>query len=307
MRIVTLCATRRGYLFIQKLTELLPEIELIVFSFREEPWEPPFLDDIHRLTMTHNGQFFEAKQVGSQRWRHFWETTEIDLMFAISWRYMIPPRVYNKPKLGTFVCHDSLLPQYRGFAPTVWAMINGEDHTGVTLFEIAEGVDEGDIIAQKRIPIGSDDTIAQIIDQVTQSYLDLLEENLGNLLAGTAPRYPQEHSQATYTCKLTPEDVQINWSSSTEQVYNLIRAYGRPYSGAYTFLSGQKLRIWSARRVDQPRHYISRLPGRVVEVRPDEGSIILTGDGLLLVKEVQLENSEPMCASKVLNKLSTTL
>jgi methionyl-tRNA formyltransferase len=307
MRIVTLCATRRGCLFVQKLAELAPQSELVVFSFPEEPWEPRYLDDIRELTLAKGGQFFEAKQVGSPRWRQFWESTPVDLMFAVSWRFMIPASVYQRSRLGTFVFHDSMLPAYRGFSPTVWAIINGEDHTGVSLFEIADGVDEGDIIAQKRVPIGPDDTIAVVMERVTQTYLDLLEQNLEDLLRGTALRYPQDHSQATYTSKRLPEDNLIDWTWSTERAFNLIRASTAPYSGTYTHLEGQELRIWSAKRLANGHHYVGRTPGRVVEVRPGEGSAVLTGDGSLLLTEVQIEGGEIVCATDVLNRLSQTL
>lgn len=307
MRIVLLCATRRGYLFLERLAELLPQSDFVVFSFRETPWEPPFLDDIRELSLATGGQFFEARQVGGADWNRFWGSTDVDLMFVVSWRYMIPASVYLRPRLGTFVFHDSLLPEYRGFSPTVWAIINGEDHTGVTLFEIAEEMDAGDIIDQERIVIGPDDTIAVVMERVTQTYLQLLERNLDGLITGTAPRYRQDHSRATYTCRRLPEDNQIDWAWSSNSIYNLIRAVSAPYPGAYTYFSGQKMRVWSARRVTNARRYVGRIPGRVVEVRRGEGSVVLTGDGALLLSEVQVEGGEVVCASNVLSSLSHTL
>lgn len=303
MHIALLCATRRGYLFLKKLTALLPHSQLTVFSFREEPWEPPFLNDIRELTRTSRGQFFETKKVDP----NFWQSTPVDLMFVVSWRYMIPPSVYHRPQLGAFVFHDSLLPQYRGFSPTVWAMVNGEDHTGVTLFEIAEEVDAGDIVDQQRVPIAPEETIADVMERVTQAYLDLLARNIDQLLAGSAPRYPQDHARATYTCKRLPEDNQINWAGSTTSSYNLIRAASAPYPGAYTYLAGQKLIIWSAKRVIQPRLYVGSVAGRVVEVRPGLGSVVLTGDGALMVTQAQLKGSDPVCAADVLKSVSQTL
>ena len=307
MKVVLLGATRRGILFLERLVQLLPAAQLSVFGFPEEPWEPPFLEELRALTVTSGGQFLEGKQVGADRFRSFWESTAVDLMFAVSWRFMIPARVYNLPRLGTFVFHDSLLPEYRGFAPTVWSMINGEDHTGVTMFRIAEEVDAGDVVDQERVPIGPDETIHKIMERVTQTYLDLLERNLGRLVAGDVPLVAQDHSRATYTCKRLPQDNCINWKASSESIYNLIRAVSAPYPGAHTYRSGEMLRIWSAQRLPDLRRYVGRVAGRVVEVRPGQGSVVLTGDGGLLLTRVQLEGGQMQCAAEVLSSIGQTL
>ncbi|MDA2909458.1 hypothetical protein MYX04_00825 [Nitrospiraceae bacterium AH_259_D15_M11_P09] len=307
MRIAVLCATRRGYLFLKQLTELMPKEDLLVFSFQEQTWEPPFFEQIRDYTVAKGGQFLQAKQVGDQRFSLFWESTVVDLMFVVSWRYLIPASIYRRARLGTFVFHDSLLPEYRGFAPTLWAMINGEDHSGVTLFEISEKVDAGDVVEQVRIPIGADDTIALVMERVTQSYLDLLARNLEGLINGTAPRYPQADSRATYTCKRLPEDNQIDWSASSTTIHNLIRAVSFPYPGAYTHLCGQRMRVWSAQRLPDAFHYTGRIPGRVVAVKPGRGSVVLTGDDALLLTEVQMDGGEVLCASELLTSLSQTL
>jgi methionyl-tRNA formyltransferase len=220
---------------------------------------------------------------------------------------MIPRNVYSRPRLGSFVFHDSLLPNYRGFSPTVWALINGEKQTGVSLFAISEGVDAGDIVDQRAVPIGPDSTIAEVMQQVTQTYIEMLETNIQPLIAGTAPRHPQDHSRATFTCKRTPQDNEIDWTLSTDTIYNLIRASGAPYPGAYTYLNGKKLMVWSAARLDSPQRYLGSIPGRVVEVRPWSGSVVLTGDGSLLLRQCQLEGTDIVCAADVLKRLSDTL
>jgi methionyl-tRNA formyltransferase len=307
MRIAVPCATRRGYLFIQRLTELRPESHLSVFSFPEEAWEPPFRDDIRALTLSRNGQFVEARRLDSPSLASWWEATPVDLMLTVNWRYLIPASIYKRPRLGTFVFHDSLLPTYRGFSPTVWAIINGEDHTGVTLFEITDAVDAGDIVGQVRVPIGPDDTIAEVMGRVTQAYLDLLTGNLDRLLEGTAPRIPQDHSRATFTCKRLPEDNRIDWTQTSERIYNLIRAVSAPYPGAYTYLDGKKLIVWTAQRLPDFPCYVGRVPGRVVELYPGVGTVVLTGDGGLLLTRVQLESQDSVCAADVLNRLTHTL
>ncbi len=307
MRIVLFCATRRGYRFAEKLLQMQPDAEFIVFSFREDPWEPPFLDDIYRLTVQAGGQFYESKQVGAERWQELWASTPVDLMFSVSWRFMIPPAVYQQARLGAYVFHDSLLPEYRGFAPTVWAMINGENHTGATLFEMVEAVDAGGIVGQQPVTIGPDETIAQVMERVTDAYLHLLDKHLPALIAGTAVRTPQDDTQATYTCKLLPEDFQIDWQAPTERTYNLIRATTKPYVGAYTSLNGQRLRIWQAQKLPETRMYVGRIPGRVIDIRPGEGVVVLTGDDRLLITHAQLEDGDILPADEIINRYAYTL
>jgi len=291
---------------LRKLAALVPQAELVVFSFREEPSEPPFFEDIRKLALEHNARFFEGKQVGGSRWSQFWASNEFDLMFAVSWRYMIPHDVYRRARLGSFVFHDSLLPAYRGFSPTVWAILNGEDHTGVTLFEMAEEVDAGDILDQTPVPIGPHDTIGEVVERVTETYLVLLERNIAALMAGMAVSRPQDPRLATYTCKRMPEDNLIDWSRPSQAIYDLIRAVSRPYSGAYTLLDGRKMLVWSAGPVN-PGRYVGSVPGRVAEVRPGVGSLILTGDGSILLTQVELESGHTVCAADVLKSLSQTV
>ena len=213
MRIALFCATRRGLLCLQTLHELVPDAELLVFSFREDPWEPPFLDAIRQQAAVYGAQFYESKQV--VRLTDVWESQPVDLMLAISWRYLIPSTVYQRARLGAYVIHDSLLPSYRGFSPTVWAMMNGEDHSGATLLEMVDDYDAGAIIGQQRVSIGPDETIADVLNHVTDTYLALLRQHIPALLAGTATRTAQDESLATYTAKLVPDDFRIDWTWPT--------------------------------------------------------------------------------------------
>jgi methionyl-tRNA formyltransferase len=299
-----MCATNRGRLILEKIQELAPRADLTVFSFREEPWEPPFLEDIKTITLNSGGNFFESRNVGSQSYADIWGSADIAL--AVSWRYMIPSDVYNLPRIGTFVFHDSLLPAYRGFSPTVWAMINGEKCTGVTLFKIAQEVDAGDIVDQEEVPIGADEVIADVVDNVTQTYISVLDRNFEKLVTEEFQLQEQDHSKATYTCKRLPQDNLINWHESTNDIYNFIRALSQPYPGAYSFLDGEKLVVWSGKEIQLPE-YTGKVPGRVVQVLPGRGTVVLTGDGALLIKTVQRESGEIECAADILNRLNQTL
>ncbi len=232
-RIIVLCATRRGRLFLERLLRLAPDAVLTVVSFREEPWEPPFLDDIRSVAEAAGATFVEAKHLDRPPAAEVWASAPVDLLFAISWRYMVPPAIFRSVDGGAYVFHDSLLPAYRGFSPTVWAILNGERQTGASLIEMAEGVDEGDIVDQRVVAIGPDETIAEVMEGVTGAYLSLLEGNLPALRAAARggpamERRPQNAAAATYGCKRLPEDNRIDWSLPARRVYDLIRAAARP-------------------------------------------------------------------------------
>src|SRR5687768_12252056 len=122
---------------------------------------------------------------------------EPDLIVVIGWYYMIPRAIRELASRGCVGIHGSLLPLYRGGAPLVWAMINGEKEAGVTLFHFSDGVDDGDVIAQRRFPIVRNDTIREVLDKATRASVQIVEEYVPRLAAGTAPRTPQDHSRAT--------------------------------------------------------------------------------------------------------------
>ena len=303
MHVVLLCATERGLRFLERLYQLLePSDRLTVCSFRETAWEPPYLERIQARAQQIGASFYETRNVTELNW-----TLAVDMVFMVNWRYLVPRSFYEQARLGSFVFHDSLLPAYRGFSPTVWAIINGEDHTGVSLFHASEAYDTGDIIAQQRVPITPDETIGEVVEHVTQAYLDVLTRHFPSLRNGDIHAHPQDHRLATYTPKWTPADAQINWAWSTERIYNLIRATTTPYTGAFTTFEGRKLTIWRASLIEQPRRYVVRLAGRVVGW-DSAGVEVLTGDGMLRIESVQrLHDPHPLPAHQVLQSLTDRL
>lgn len=204
--------------------------------------------------------------------------------------------------------HDSLLPEYRGFSPLNWAIINGEDHTGVSLFYLDELTDGGDIVAQKSIPIGLFDTAPTIYDKVCQATIDVIIESLPSLASGNVKRNKQEYSLGSFTCKRNLEDGIINWSKTTREIYNKIRALTMPYPGAFTFYNNRRLIIWDAEPVNDPPNYIGRIPGCVVKVLLNEGSVeVLTGDGIIRIKMIQYGDDQVLKATEVINSIKVRL
>lgn len=303
-RILLLCATARGHAFLERLFILAPDAAITVCSFCEEEWEPPFLDRIRTLAESHGAVFKETRNVAKAG---LFADGEYDLLLAVSWRYMVPVSVYGRMRIGSYVFHDSQLPEYRGFSPTVWAMINGEDHTGVTLFEMGEDVDTGPVVDQEVIPIEPGCYIGELMPRVTEAYLRILERNIVPLLTGHVRSLAQDDSKATYTCRRMPEDNRIRWEKSARTIVDLVHAISDPYPGAYCLWGDKRIRILRAAIPNAPLRYVGRIPGRVVSVERGVGVTVLAGEGAVLVQEVRMGGQQPMAAEDLLRDLSITL
>jgi methionyl-tRNA formyltransferase len=176
-----------------------------------------------------------------------------DFGLAIGWYYMIPRVVRDLFPRGVAGIHAALLPRYRGNAPLVWAIINGEKKTGVTFFYFADGVDSGDIIAQQEIEISRDDTIKTVYDKATEASLAILRKYVPMIREGTAPRILQPATDEKPYPARKPEDGLIDWSKSPEEIRNFIRAQTKPYPGAFTCINGKKVIIWDADIIEEQK------------------------------------------------------
>ena len=247
MNVVLMVSAERGMRCVEKVCSLLlPCDSLTIFTFKETPWEPPYVDSLELLAKEYNIDLHITTTVHSDKYTSIFKSIKPDLLLLIGWRYLVPKKIYDMPTIGTFVFHDSMLPKYRGFSPTVWAMVNGEPTTGASLFKITDTMDEGDIFIQKPVNISQAANISEVTNQVTEVYLDMLEDAFFCIRNGEIILTPQDHNDATYTCKRIPEDNLIDWHDSAISIYNLIRATTKPYPGAHTSFRGEKMIIWSA-------------------------------------------------------------
>ena len=199
-----------------------------------------------------------------------------DLIFSFYYRAMIPAALLGLAPAGAYNMHGSLLPQFRGRAPTNWAVLMGATQTGATLHEMTAKPDAGFIVDQSAVPILPDDTAHQVFDKVTVAAEQVLWRSLPALLAGRAPRLPNELSQGSYFGGRKPEDGRIDWSQPAQQVYNLIRAVAPPYPGAFTEIGGRRFGVARAHRGVPPSERAGRGPGLHVSGRRIVG---ICGDG----------------------------
>ncbi|MDH5297787.1 MAG: methionyl-tRNA formyltransferase [Desulfobulbaceae bacterium] len=210
-----------------------------------------------------------------------------DLIVVVAFGRILPKPLIELPRLGTINVHGSLLPKYRGAAPIQWSLINNEAETGVTIMQMDEGLDTGDILLPGAIPIAADDTAATLAAKLSALGGKLLVEALERLKAGTLPPRKQDDAEATLAPILCKQEGVIDWQKPAAVISGLIRGLD-PWPTASTILDGKQLRLFAPEVI---AGQVSETPGTVC--RADwEGLLIATGRDYLLVRELQLEGAK---------------
>lgn len=214
-----------------------------------------------------------------------------DIAVVAAYGRILPPSLLTLPPHGCINIHASLLPRLRGAAPIQWAIARGEPATGITIMQMDEGMDTGDILLQRATAIRADDTGSSLHDRLARIGAELVLEALAAIAAGTATRTPQHHDEATYATMLRKDDGRIDWSRPAVETERLVRAFD-PWPSTFTFVGGQRLRVLRAHLVPGDT---GAAPGTVVEI----GSAlrVATGAGILAVDEVQLEGRRRVSAA----------
>jgi methionyl-tRNA formyltransferase len=209
-----------------------------------------------------------------------------DTLWVVGWSQLLREDLLAVPRGGTFGMHPTLLPRHRGRAPIPWAILTGLARTGVTLFEIPDATaDSGAVVGQAVVDIAPDETATTLYDKCHRAHVDLVREFFPRIVAGDAPRIPQDPTRASHWPKRTPADALIDWETRTGHLDAWVRAQTHPYPGAFTWAGGRRVVIWRAR----PEPGGPPAPaGTVVGHRPD-GVLVACGDGALLVREVSVD------------------
>jgi methionyl-tRNA formyltransferase len=212
-----------------------------------------------------------------------------DAIIVVGYGRIIPKWMIDLPPLGNINLHASLLPKYRGAAPIQWAIARGETRTGVTTMRIDAGLDTGDILLQKEIPIEAVDTAETLAPTLAAIGADLIVETIRGLQAGTIKPRPQNHEKATLAPILKKEDGRIDFRLTAQEICNRLRGF-QPWPGAFTTFRKKNLHVWDA----VPSSKSLALAELQVE---DDGLLVGCGAGTALqLREVQLEGKKRMPA-----------
>ena len=212
-----------------------------------------------------------------------------DMVVVAAFGQILPKEILETPPMGCINVHPSLLPRHRGAAPMNWTLIHGDDETGVTIMFMDEGVDTGDMLIQEKTPVGEDETYDHLHDRLAVLGAELLVQTIRRIEAGAAVRTPQEDSLATYAPRLKKEDGLIRWRENAFRIAHLIRGLSAT-PGAYTVLDGKVLKVFMASAEEKP---VADEPGTIGHLT-DKGLPVAAGDGLVFLRDVQLEGKKRM-------------
>ncbi len=211
-----------------------------------------------------------------------------DLLWAIGLSQLVPQRLRDVARFGGVGFHPTMLPLGRGRAPVAWTILL-KARAAVSLFFMTDEPDAGDIIVQRDVPVLPDDYAQELIQRTNEVLAEVILELAPRIRAGDLPRTPQDHSKASYYPKRTPEDGRVDWSRSTDHVYRLIRAAGRPYPGAFTNVGSRKLTVWRGRPAQKGTKPDRPEPGRVLRIDRGDGVLVATSDGGIWMTDVEVD------------------
>ena len=218
-----------------------------------------------------------------------------EMVVVAAYGQILPREIIDFPPLKCLNIHPSLLPRYRGAAPINWAIIRGETKTGVTIMKMDEGMDSGDIILQQETPIDADEDFGRLHDRLAVQGASLLIEAIDQVAAGTAAFQKQNAAAVTFAPRLQKEDGRINWNSGAQDIVNLIRGLS-PAPAAYTYLSGQQLKIFAAAC---EKGGVKDAAGKI-GAKTNNGLPVAAADGYVILKEIQLAGKKRMPVSDFL-------
>ena len=218
-----------------------------------------------------------------------------DILVVVAYGRILPDDILAVPKFGAINVHGSLLPKYRGAAPIQWAVLNGDKTTGVTTMYLAHDMDAGDVIYTEETEIGEFETAGELFDRLMVMGAQLLDKTLRDIEAGTAPRKPQDHTQATYVKMLDKSICPIDWNKSPREIVKHI--YGlQPWPVATMELEGRSFRVFGAAYSDVKTN---KAPGSVVSA--DDCLVMACADGqCLTITELQAPGKKRMQAADFL-------
>lgn len=249
---------------------------------------------VKEVALLHNLPILQPERIrGDEAFYKHIESLNPDIIVVVAFGQILPETILNLPKYGCINIHGSLLPKYRGAAPIQWSIINEEPVTGVTIMYMDKGMDTGDMLLKKQITITAEDTYGSLHDKMKEVGAMALKEALPAIIAGGKEREKQDDTLATYAPPLQKAMGEIDWHKKNNTIDALVRGLN-PWPTAYTYYKGEVMKIWQAEPV---QNNSEAKVGTIIQV-DKKGIVVQTGEGSLLIKEIQMPNKKRIPVSE---------
>ena len=299
MRVVLFGYQTWGYRTLEALVGSEHEVVLAVtHPASEHAYEAIWSDSVAGLAQA-NGVPVVVRNRPDEDVVHALKEADPDVIVANNWRTWIPPHIFELPRYGTLNVHDSLLPAYAGFAPVIWALINGEAEVGVTAHMMNETLDAGDIVLQRAVPVGPTDTATDLFHKTVDLIGPIVTDALALIAAGRKDFRPQDATRASFFHKRSIEDSRVDFGWPAADLERFVRAQSDPYPNAFCYHKQTRLRMVSA-AVSAGRY--GGTPGRIF-IKEGDGVVIVAGADArfgrnhgLLVRRVRLDDGTELPA-----------
>jgi methionyl-tRNA formyltransferase len=247
---------------------------------------------VKQLALAHGLPVLQPASLKLSEVQHELAGYAADVMVVAAYGLILPPAVLQLPRLGCLNIHASLLPRWRGAAPIQRAILAGDQETGITIMQMDEGLDTGDMLLKTTCPITAQDTAQTLHDKLAVQGAAAIVEALRLLAQNGLVRVPQDDAQATYAAKLSKAEAQVDWRNDAAQIARAVRAYN-PFPVACATFNATPIKIWQA----SVRDDIAGEPGTVLSVAKD-GIIVACGQGALCLEVLQRPNGKALPAAQ---------
>ncbi len=287
---------------VPSLEKLMEEHEIIgVFTKVDKPntrGKKIKYTPVKEYALEHNIPVYQPNSLRVEETFEIIKELNPDLIVVVAYGKIIPNNIIEYPKYGIINVHSSLLPKFRGAAPINAAIIAGEKESGVTIMDIAEELDAGDIILAGKTEISEEDTFLTLHDRLKVIGAEKLVEAVRAIEAGTAVRTSQNHSEATFVKPYKKTDCIVDWNKTKEEVFNFVRGMN-PFPTAFTYHNEKVLKIYAIEKLD--KIYDQGEIGEIVDVIKGKGFVVKVKDGSIILTNIKPENKKNISGNDSIN------
>lgn len=254
---------------------------------------------IKQFALDNGLPLFQPTSVKKEESLELFKSLNADIAVVAAYGKILPQAMIDIPKYGIINVHASLLPQYRGASPIHQSLMNGDSETGVTIMNLVLELDAGDMILKKSTPISEEDNFETLHDRLASLGATACIEAMAQIENGTAVYTPQDGTQATFCGYITKEHQHIDFTKSSQEIKNIVRTFS-PAPGAYAFINGKRVKIFSVSECCKSAHLDGK-PGEIVGLAPKKGYIVRTKTSSVILTSLQPENKKRISGQDTLN------